>query len=240
MPRKPVATPAPQTSVPEDKPIARPAPVLPPKTKVLGEGKRTDDGNKTTNEIVVQRVSVPFTTKSRGEEKTEFKDYFRIFVRPDESHDEPDASFDEHEPEDEAALKRIFATYGKGDGTTISIRLNVDDAGKEEFFLDVQHPKPEGDDDAKLPMVLIDPKDSIGDIVTDLFYEMSSEDPPDDFVTRGALDDLVEELKGDLEELDPARAVLSEFDMPGDLPAHLYSLPERLRSIFRKAKGLDG
>lgn len=236
MPRKSVATPS--TSQPE--PQKQTTPVQPPKTEVEGEGKRTDDG-KTTNELVVQKVSVPFVSKRNGKEKTEFKDHLRVFVRPDEAHDEPDARWDEHEPEDEAALKQLFATYGKGSGTTISVRLNVDDAGEREFFLDVRHPKPNDDDeDAKHPSVLVDPKSSIGDIVLDLFYEMKGEDPPDDFTSRGALEDLVEELKDDVEEeVDPIRALLDEFDMPGDKPAHLYSIPDRLRSIFRKAKGLD-
>jgi hypothetical protein len=226
----------PVTSVP----IEPEKPFEPPKTKVLGEGTRTDDGNGTTNALVVQRVSVPFATKSKSKEKTEFKNYFRIFVRPDESHDEPDARFDEHEPEDEADLKRIFATYGKGSGTTISIRLNIDEAGKEEFFLDVRHPKPEVDDDAKLPMVLIDPKDSIGDIVADLFYETSGEDPPNGFTTRTTLEEEAEKYDPMEDERAAVESTLTEFDMPGDLPSHLYSLPERLRSIFRKAKGLDG
>jgi hypothetical protein len=205
-----------------------------PKTDVNGEGTRESDA-KTKNELVIQRVSVPFVYKK----KTEFKEYLRIFVRPDELHDEPDASCDEHEPEDDAALKQLFATYGKGRGTTISVRLNVDaSTGKEEFFLDVHHPKPEGDEDEKLPSVLVDPKASIGDMVLDLFYDMSGDDPSDDFTTRGALEDLVEEQKGDLEELEPIRSLMDEFDMPGDLPANLYSLPDRLRSIFRTAKGL--
>jgi hypothetical protein len=209
-----------------------------PKTKVEGEGKRDDDG-KTLNELVVQRVSVPFTTKCRGKENTEFKKYIRIFVRPDESHDEPDERWDEHEPEDEAALKQIFATYGKGSGTTISIRLNVDNGGNEEFFLDVRRPKPDDDEDAKHPSVLIDPSGSIGDVVLDLFYEMSDEEPPEGFKTRAELEKK-DEAYSTLEDEETAiRTLLDEFDMPGDKPAHLYSLPERLRSIFRTAKGLD-
>ncbi len=234
MPRKsaktPIVVPAPVQE--------KPAIVLPPKTEVKGEAKFTDDGNKTINELVVQKVSVPFVFKNRGTTKTEFKDYLRIFVRPDESHDEPHARWDEHEPEDEAALKQLFATYGKGSGTEIAVRLNVDGAGKEEFFLDVRLPKSDDDEDAKHPSVLVDPKGSIGDIVLDLFYEVSGDDPPDDFTSRSALEDSISELKGDVEELEPIRALLSEFDMFGDKAANLYSLPDRLRSIFRAAKGL--
>jgi hypothetical protein len=230
MPRKPVPS-APQSPLPDPE---KPAIVQPPKTDVNGEGTRESDA-KTQNELVIQRVSVPFTF----EKKTEFKNYLRIFVRPDDSHNEPDASWDEHEPEDEAALKQLFATYGKGSGTELTIRLNVNSSTcKEEFFLDVRHPKPEVDEDEKLPSMLVDPKASIGDMVLDLFYDMSGDDPPDDFTTRGALEDLVKEQKGDLEELEPIRSLLDEFDMPGDKPANLYSLHDRLRSIFRAAKGL--
>lgn len=236
MARKRIATPAPSIPAPEDKPAA-PQPVSPPKTEVKGEATRGD--GKTKNDLVVQRVSVPFTYRT----KTEFKEYVRIFVRPDESHDEshdePDARWDDHEPEDEAALKQLFMTYGKGSGTEIAIRFNIDGAGKEEFFLDVRHPKAESNDDDKLPSVLIDPKSSIGDVALDLFYEMSGDDPPEDFTSRGALEDLVNELKVDAEELEPIRSLLSEFDMPGDKPANLYSLSDRLRSIFRTAKGLS-
>lgn len=231
--------------VPTESNPAQPAPVSPPKTEVKSEATRYDDG-KTSNELVVQKVSVPSTRKTwdskkkRDVETTTFKDYIRVFVRPDESREEADEQWDEHEPEDEAALKQLFTTYGKGSGTTISVRMNVDEKGESEFFLDVRHPKPdEDDDDAKLPSVLIDPKASIGDVMLDLFYEMGSEDPPDDFTTRGALEDLIDELKGDVAELEPIRELLDEFDMPGDKPAHLYSLPDRLRSIFRTAKGLD-
>ena len=235
MPRKsaktPVVVPAPIQE--------KPAVVLPPKTEVNGEGTYTSYGNETTNELVVQKVSVPFVFTNRGTTKTEFKEYLRIFVRPDESHDEPDAHWDTHEPEDEAALKQLFATYGKGSGTSISVRLNVDNAGKDEFFLDVRYPKPDDDEDAKHPSVLVDYGGSIGDLVLDLFCEMSGEDPPGDFKKRESLENLVGEMEGDLEELEPIRALLSEFDMPGDLAANLYSLPERLRSIFRAAKGLD-
>jgi hypothetical protein len=201
-----------------------------------GEAKLDDDG-KTSNELVVQKVSVPFVSKYKGVTKTEFKDYLRIFVRSDESHDEPDGQWDAHEPDDETALKQLFATYGKGDGTAILVRLNVDATGKEEFFLDVRHPKPNDDEDAKYPSVLVDPDGSIADIVFDLFYEMGSEDPPDDFTSRGALVDLISELKTDAEELEPIENLLSEYDMPGDLPAHLdYSLADRLRSIFDAMK----
>ena len=233
MPRKsaktPVVVPAPVQE--------KPAIVLPPKTKVEGEGKFTDDGN-TLNKLIVQKVSVPIVSKFKNTTSTTIKDYLRILIRPDESHDEPHARWDEHEPEDEAALKQLFSTYGKGSGTTISIRLNIDGAGKDEFFLDVRLPKSDDDEDAKHPAVLVDPKGSIGDIVLDLFYEMSGDDPPGDFKGRGSLEDLVGELEGDVEELEPIRALLSEFDMPGDMPANLYSLPDRLRSIFRAAKGL--
>ncbi len=234
MPRKTVAIPVQSPKQEPENPVA----VLPPKTEAPSEGTRTDDG-KTLNELVVQKVSIPFVSKFKGTTKTEFKDYLRIFVRPDESHDEPDARWDEHESEDEAALKQLFATYGKGSGTEIRVRVEVDGNGEQEFFLDVRYPKPHDDEDAKYPSVLVNPKDEIGDIVLDLFYAMSSEDPPDDFVSRGALEDLVEEQNGDLEEMDPIKRLLDEFDMPGDLPAHLYDLPTRLRSIFRKAKGLS-
>lgn len=231
--RKSVETPSTSKLELKKEPVA----VQPPKTEVKGEAERTDDGD-TSNELVVQKVSVPFTFRGA----TEFKDYHRIFVRPDESRDEIDAVWDDHEPKDEAALKRLFATYGKGSGTTISVRMNVDDAGKEEFFLDVRHPKPKDDDeDAKHPSVLIDANDTttIDNIVLDLFHEMSGEDPPDDFASREVLEELVDELKGDVEELEPIEELLREFDMPGDLPANLYDLPTRLRSIFRTAKGMS-
>lgn len=236
MPRKsaktPVVVPAPVQE--------KPAIVVPPKTKVNGEGKYSDDGNKTTNELVVQKVSVPFVFKNRGTTKTEVKEYLRIFVRPDESHDEPDAHWDTHETDDEAALKQLFTTYGKGHGTTISVRLNVDGTGKDEFFLDVRHPKPDDGEDTKHPSVLVDYGSSIGDLVLDLFCEMSGEDPPEEFKTRGALEKSTEEFVEAAEEIETIRDVLSEFAMPGDLPGHLdYSLSERLRSIFRTAKGLD-
>jgi hypothetical protein len=233
MPRKSVKLSAPVADPP--KPVV-PAP--PPKTEVQIEGKRDDDGD-TLNELVVQKVSIPSTSKIKGKPKTEFKKYLRIFVRPDESHNEPDSRCDDHEPEDEAALKRLFATHGDGSGSEIRVRMNVTSTGDEEFFLDVWYPKKDdGDEDAKFAAVLIDPKSPIADIVSDLLYAMSDQDPPDDFATRGAMEDLVEELKGDVEELEPVRSVLDEFDMPGDLPSNLYSLPERLRSIFRAAKGL--
>jgi hypothetical protein len=229
MPRKSVVSP-PQSPPSEPE---KPTTVQPPKTDVNGEGTRESDA-KTKNELVIQRVSVPFVYNKN----TEFKEYLRIFVRPDDSHNEPDASWDDHEPEDETALKQLFATYGKGSGTEIRVRFNIDGAGKEEFFLYVHHPKPEVDEDDKFPSVFINPNASIGDMVLDLFYDMSGDDPSDDFTTRGALEDLVEEQKGDLEELEPIRSLMDEFDMPGDLPANLYSLPDRLRSIFRTAKGL--
>ena len=235
MPRKsaktPVVVPAPVQE--------KPAIVLPPKTEVKGEGTYSDDGNKTTNELVVQKVSVPFVFKQRGTTKTEFKDYLRIFVRPDESHDEPDAHWDTHETDDEAALKQLFTTYGKGSGTTISVRLNIDGAGKDEFFLDVRHPKPDDDEDAKHPSVLVDYNDSIGDLVLDLFYEVRGDDPPGDFKTRTKLEEKLETYSPLEDDRAAIEDLLSEFDMPGDLAANLYSLPERLRSIFRMAKGLD-
>lgn len=231
---------APMTPVPEDKPsTAQPVIVSPPKTEVNGEGTRSDDG-KTTNELVVQKISVPFTFKVKGGTKTEFEEYLRIFVRPDESHDEPDASWDEHEPEDEAALKQIFATYGKGSGTAISVRMNVVATGDEEFFLDVRHPKPEGDEDEKLPSVLIDPQAmTIGDVAQDLYYAMNNkfEDPPADFKTRARLEEEAEEYSHLEDDRTAIEDLLSEFDMPGDKPAHLYDLLERLRSIFETAKG---
>ena len=234
MPRK--AIPSPAASV-ESKPtpVAEPEIVLPPKTEVKGSATRHDDG-KTTNELVVQKVSVPFTFKRKDKQTTEFKDYLRIFIRPDEAHDEPNERWDEHEPEDEAALKQLCATYGKGSGTTISVRMNADPRGKQEFFLDVRHPKPDEDDDEKLPSVLIHPHALISDSVLDMFYEMGSGDPPNDFMTRGALQDQIAKLKGDVEELDPIKSLLDEFAMPGDLPGHLYGLPERLRSIFQTIK----
>lgn len=233
MPRKSVATPA--VIVPE-KPSQQ-IPVPHPKMEVKGEGTRDADW-KTSNELVVQKVVVPCVFNSRGKQTVEFKDFIRIFIRPDESHDATDARWDEHEPEDENALKQLFATYGKGHGTTISIRHNVTATGDDEFFLDVRHPKPDQDNDEKFPSVLIDLKNPISDLVADLFYEMSGEDPGDDFKTRGALETQIEEMKEETEELGPIRDVLNEFDMPGDLPAHLYPLQDRLRSIFRTAKGL--
>lgn len=229
MPRKSVAVPTSPSPVQE-----KPADVRPPKTKVNGEAEYTDD-DRTQNALVIQKVSVPFTFRKT----TEFKDCLRIFIRPDELHEEFDAQWDAHEDDEQAALNRIFNAYGKGHGTEISILHNVDAMGRNEYLLSVRRPKPDIDEDERLPSVLIDPKASIGDMVLDMFYEMGSDDPPDDFVSRGALEDLVSDLKGEVDELEPIRSLLDEFDMPGDKPAHLYSLPDRLRSIFRTVKGLS-
>jgi len=240
MPRKSVKLSAPVADPP--KPIVDPpkpvVPAPPPKTEVHIEGKRDDDG-KTLNELVVQKISIPSTSKIKGKPKTEFKKYLRIFVRPDESHNEPDSRCDEHEPEDEAALKRLFATHGDGSGSEIRVRMNVTSTGDEEFFLDVWYPrKDDGDEDAKFAAVLVDPKSPIADIVSDLLYAMSDEDPPKDFQTRDALEDAAEEGLPFKVESESIEKLLSEYDMPGDLPASIYSLPERLRSIFRTVKGL--
>jgi len=237
MPRKSVKLSAPVADPP--KPIVDPpkpvVPASPPKTEVHTEGKWSDDGD-TTNDLVVQRISLPRVDKRSN--KVTFRQGFRVFIRPDDLHDEPNETWDEHEPEDEAAIRRLFVTHGKGKGTRISILSDVDGSGNEVFSLEVRSAKPnEGDE--KYPSVFVSKSSNVvAEIVADLFYVTSDEDPPDDFTTRGALDDLVEELKGDVEELEPVRSVLDEFGMPGDLPSHLYSLTERLRSIFRTVKGL--
>lgn len=206
-----------------------------PRVEVLGEATRVDDADA-ANDLVIQRVLLP-RKNVKGRALT-FREGFRVFVRPDESHNEPDCSWDEHETEDEAALRQLFATYGKGSGTRIEVRLNVTEIGRQEFFLDVRHPKPEQDDDTKCPSIFIDRKDELGDLVADIYYSIGGEDTPDDFMTRGALEDLTEELKEESKELDSIAALLDEFDMPGD-KGKLYSLSERLRSIFRTAKGLS-
>lgn len=221
-----------------NKPAPSPTPVLPPEIEVLEEAEFSCDGD-TTNELVVQRVRVPRVTIHRNVKSITFKEGFRLFVRPDESHDEPDARWDEHEPEDENALKQLFTTYGKGNGTRLSIRLEVAPNGRQDYYLDVRHPKSDKDSDAKFPMVFVDAKNGSADIVRDLMCEISGKNPIDDFMMRGALEDLIKELKADVEELAPIEDLLSEFDMPGDLPSHLYSLPERLRSILRTAKGFS-
>ena len=231
MPRKSVKLPAPVVDPP--KPVV---PVPTPKTKVHAEGKWSDDGD-TTNELVVQHISLPRVNKYA--KSVTFRQGFRVFVRPDDLHDEPNETWDEHEPEDEAAIRQLFATHGKGKGTRISILSDVDGSGNEVFSLEVRSAKPD-EGDEKHPSVFVSKSDgAVNELVADLFYVTSDEDPPDDFTTRGAMEDLVEELKGDVEELEPVRLVLDEFGMPGDLPSHLYSLSERLRSIFRTAKGLD-
>ena len=222
---------------------------VPPKTTVKREASYDDDG-KTNNALIVQEVSVPFVSKSQGKTRVETKDYLRIFVRPDEAHNEPDARWDEHEPEDEAALKQLFATYGKGSGTVLTIRHDVPEPSAvkpyykpervtacDEFFVDVRFPKPEAESDDRFPSVLVDLKSHIANIVWDLFYEMSGKDPPDNFKTRGALEDEIDEYSTLEDEEAQIRNLLDEFDMPGDKPARLYSLPERLRSIFETAKG---
>jgi len=230
MPRKSVKLSAPVADPP--KPVV-PAPT--PKTEVHAEGKWSDDGD-TTNELVVQRVSLPRVHKYS--KKVTFRQGFRVFIRPDDLHDEPNETWDEHEPEDEAAIRQLFATHGKGKGTRISIRSDVDGSGNEVFSLEVRSAKPD-EGDEKYPSVFVSRSDNVvAEIVADLFYVISDEDPPDNFTTRGALTDLVKELKADVEELEPVRSILDEYNMPGDLPSHLYSLPERLRSIFRAAKGL--
>ena len=231
MPRKSVKLPAPVVDPP--KPIVA---IPTPKTDVHAEGKWSDDGD-TTNELVVQRVSLPRVDKYS--KKITFRHGFRVFIRPDELHGEPNETWDEHEPEDEAAIRQLFVTHGKGKGTRISILSDVDGSGNEVFSLEVRSAKPD-EGDEKYPSVFVSRSDNIvAELVTDLFYTTSDEDPPDDFKTRVALGDLIEELEDDVEELKPVRSTLDEFDMPGDLPSHLYSLPERLRSIFRRAKGLD-
>lgn len=229
MPRKSVKLSAPVVDPP--KPVV-PAPT--PKTEVHAEGKWSDDGD-TTNELVVQRVSLPRVNKYA--KSVTFRQGFRVFVRPDDLHDEPNETWDEHEPEDEAAIRQLFATHGKGKGTRISILSDVDGAGNEIFSLEVHSSKPD-EGDEKYPSVFVSESDNlVNELVANLFYTTSDEDPPDDFTTHGAMGDLVEELKGDVEELEPVCSILDEFGMPGDLPSHLYSLSERLRSIFRTAKG---
>ena len=230
MPRKSVKLSAPVADPP------KPVVVIPPKTEVHAEGRWSDDGD-TTNELVVQHISLPRVDKRS--KKVTFRQGFRVFIRPDDLHDEPNETWDEHEPEDEAAIRQLFATHGKGKGTRISIRSDVDGSGNEVFSLEVRSAKPD-EGDEKYPSVFVSrSNDAVNELVADLFYATSDEDPPDDFTTRGALTDLVEELKGDLEDLEPTCSVLDEHDMPGDLPSNLYSLSERLRSIFRTVKGLD-
>lgn len=230
MPRRAVET--------AEQPTAQAASIdTPPKTEVKREASFNDDG-KTNNALVVQEVSVPFVSKPKGKMKVETKNYLRIFVRPDEAHDEPDARWDAHEPEDESSLKQLFATYGKGSGTVLIIRHDIPNPGTDRFVVDVRFPKPEIEADDRLPSVLVDLKSHIADIVWDLFYELGgSGDPHPEFVSRGALEDEISESKEEVEELRLSNGVLDDFDMPEDKPAHLYSLPERLRSIFETAKG---
>ena len=173
-------------------------------------------------ELVIQKVT--YGKHANG---------YRLFVRPHESHDEPDARWDEHEPEDRVALDTIFRTYGKGSGTEIHVKHNVNTLGLSEYFLDVRHPKPTTDDDAPYPKIYIF---GGNESVADMFAEL---DPDTKFVSRTEFEEeQTAEVTRLKEELDPIAGVLDEFAMPGDLPAHLYSLEERLRSIFRTAKGL--
>ena len=200
------------------------------------ESAHYESDSKTRNELAIERVEVPFTFKG----KTEFKECMRIFVRPDGNHDEPDAQWDEHEDDELYSLNTLFNSYGKGDGTELRIKVNIDGKGEPEFFLNDYHPKPNREDtDERLPHVLISPSSAISDIALDLFYEIGGVDPPNGFKTRAKLESTIEEFKPNEDELESALDVLDEFGMPGDLPAHLYSLHDRLRSIFRKAKGLD-
>lgn len=154
--------------------------VLPP-PKVITEATYKSDA-KTQHELIVQLTEIPFMFRG----KHEFRELVRIFIRPDESHDEPN----------------------------------------------------EADDD-KLPSVLIDPKNMIGDVALDFLYTIGTDDPPKSFKMRAKLEEQIDEANGAAEELDLISDVLSEFDMPGDLPPRLYSLSDRLRSIFRKANGLS-
>ena len=231
MPRKSVKLPTPAVDPP--KPIVA---IPTPKTDVHAEGKWSDDGD-TTNELVVQRVSLPRVNKYA--ESVAFRPGFRVFIRSDGSHDEPNETWDEHEPEDDAAIRRLFGTHGKGKGTRISILSDVDGSGNEVFSLEVRSANAD-EGDEKHPSVFVSRSDDVvNELVADLFYTASDEDPPEDFKTRGALGDLVEELEGEVGEVEAVRSILDEFGMPGDLPSNLYSLPERLRSIFRRAMGLD-
>lgn len=229
MPRRAVETAA--------QPTAQDAPIdTPPKTEVKRETSFNDDGN-TNNSLVVQEVLVPFVFKSKGKTKVKTKNYLRIFVRPDEAYEEFDTRWDVHEPEDESALKQLFTTYGKGNGTVLTIRHDVPEPGTDEFFVDVRFPKPNTETDDRLPSVLVDLKSHIADIVWDLFYEIKGEEPADKFKTRAQLEKEIEEYSPLEDDKSAIEALLNEFDMPGDKPAHLYSLPERLRSIFETAKG---
>ena len=195
----------------------------PPKIEVV---KECTFGNEHPEEklgdLVIQKVKLG--KQAEG---------YRLFIRPHESHDEPDARWDEHETEDHVALDTIFKTYGKGSGTEIRIRQNEELQGKTEYFLDVRHPKPTTDDDAKYPKICIF---GGNESVADMFAEI---DPDSHFISRTELEESSKAEEQRLnDELDPIAGVLNEFAMSGDLPAHLYSLEERLRSIFRTAKGL--
>lgn len=226
---EPAATPAPAV---QEKPVD-PKPSK-PRTKVNGEAKY--EGAKTRNELIVQDVEIPFTYRST----TTVVPYLRIFVRPDEAHDEPTAQWDDHGEDELYALNTLFNTYGKGDGTELRIKVEHDGKGDPEFFVNVYGPRPKDEDpDARLPCVLVDPNDSIADAVKDLFYAIRSDDPPDSFRTRAQLEESIEKYSPLEDEHGQIESLLNEFDMPGDLPAHLYSIPERLRAIFRKAKGLS-
>lgn len=198
-----------------EKVAARPIPPK-PTIEVKDECTYCDDEN-TTNVFVLQKVTY-------GQ-----KNGFRFFVRPDELHDEPDSQWDEHEPDDLAALGTLFKTYGKGDGTEIRVKLNVNEQGKFEYFLDVRLPKPTTDEDVAYPKVCMFRS---SDGAMELYEEVSPE-TSEGFVSRK---DLEGQLEMATEELDPIAAVLNEFDMPGDLPPHLYEIPERLYSIFRAVK----
>lgn len=178
------------------------------------------DSPKSRNRLVIQ--------------KNDTDKEFRIFVRPmeDESEKpEPIERWDVHDEHVQTALETIFTTYGKDEGSRIEFRHHVDTHGRNEFFLNVWKEEPievdTTDDDASFPKVVIASSANEHEIVTELFAEIEGTRQEPDNVS-------LEDEQSAIED------VLIEFDMPGDLPSHLdYSLPDRLRSIFRTVKGLS-
>jgi hypothetical protein len=167
------------------------------------------------NQLVIQTIE-------QGSDKQ-----FRIFVRPDDpSEPTSDEQWDAHESDEQTALETLFKTYGKGEGTRIEIWHNLKTDTINEFFLNVWKPKPNAETDDEYLKVCIDVDDPEGEIVAELVDEIKGKRVEPDTDTLQDEHDAIEDL-------------LIEFDMPGDLPAHLdYTLSDRLRSIFRTVKGL--
>lgn len=182
---------------------------------VDGECTYLCDSPKSRNRLVIQRNDTD-------------KEY-RIFVRPevdDSLLPEPIEQWDVHDEPEQGALELLFTTYGKGAGTRIEFRHNLDMQGRNEFFLNVwprEEVEPADEDDA-FPKVVINASANEHAIVAELFAEIEGTREEPDSVS-------LEESQTAIEDL------LDEYDMPGDLPAHLdYTLEQRLRSIFDSMK----